>query len=345
MKCLTLSLAKQHGFYYERHLVTTEDGFVLCIERIRKGAEAGVPIILQHGLFQSSGIFVLGNNKDSPAFYLANQGYDVWLGNNRGVFPNHNTHNPKDKEYWDWCLDDLGRYDFPAIISYVNNLTKQKVVFVGHSQGNAQAFVGLSMVPNLASKVKLFIALAPAYYINDFKHWTLKSLQKMHEENFDKLFGNHDFISIMHDVQTYFPKRLFSSLAFNMYSYIFEWTDTNWRNGQKPSFFQVTPRPISAKLVKHWLSISRKGSLHCFTQSEPAPTLSNLKCPVAVFYGGSDFLVDGARLVKHLPESDVQMVYSKEIREYDHMDLVWGITAIEEVWKDIASLSRETELE
>lgn len=36
---------------------------------------------------------------------------------------------------------------------------------MGHSQGNAQAFIGLSQHPQLADKIELFVALAPAFYI------------------------------------------------------------------------------------------------------------------------------------------------------------------------------------
>jgi pimeloyl-ACP methyl ester carboxylesterase len=51
----------------------------------------------------------------------------------------------------------------------------EKVVFVGHSQGNAQAFVGLSRNPQVAEKIELFVALAPAFYIGRLGYWLAPS--------------------------------------------------------------------------------------------------------------------------------------------------------------------------
>lgn len=351
------SFSTKYGFTYEQHFVQTEDGWSLSLERIYKPGHhdlegKGQPVILQHGLFQSSGVFVVGNGKDSPAFYLAEKGFDVWLGNNRAVYPKHSTYTPKDQAYWDWSLDDLGKYDFPAIVTYVNKQTSQKVVYVGHSQGNAQAFIGLTTIPELSNILGLFVAMAPAYYVNEFKHWTLHHLQKMSEETFDKYFGKRSFVSIMHDAQAYLPFRLFSSLAYNMYAYVFDWTDGNWRIGQKPVFFQTTPRPISVKLVKHWLHISRSGMLvphnqrpsdegiSAISASTPEYNLEKLKCPIAVFSGASDYLVDGNRLAKSLYANGANVVYTAEIPNYEHMDLVWGENVNDIVWKHVVELAR-----
>jgi len=65
-------------------------------------------------------------------------GYDVWLTNNRGnvysmghcTLQNIGT-NP---EYWDYCLDELIKYDILSNIEYILKITgKEKVVYIGHS--------------------------------------------------------------------------------------------------------------------------------------------------------------------------------------------------------------------
>jgi lysosomal acid lipase/cholesteryl ester hydrolase len=67
----------RYGFIFEEHTIVTEDHFILRMHRIYKEGEQSKPtfspVIVQHGLFQSSGIFVL-NEEDSLAFYLAEQG-------------------------------------------------------------------------------------------------------------------------------------------------------------------------------------------------------------------------------------------------------------------------------
>ena len=43
------------------------------------------PIVMQHGLLDSSWSWFINNDKKSTLPYiLAEQGYDVWLANNRG---------------------------------------------------------------------------------------------------------------------------------------------------------------------------------------------------------------------------------------------------------------------
>ena len=62
-------------------------------------------------------------NKDkSPAFRLAQEGYDVWLGNNRGnkYSLGHTSLDPiKDKAYWEFSYTENGKYDGPAQVDYV----------------------------------------------------------------------------------------------------------------------------------------------------------------------------------------------------------------------------------
>lgn len=118
-----------------------------------------------HGLFQSAGVYVTSGT-DSLAFVLAKEGYDVWLGNNRCVERRHARLSVNDVEFWNWSLDELAKFDFPSLIDFVlkqNNA--EQLIYIGHSQGTSQAFLGLSFDPSLSSKIKCFVALAPAMYI------------------------------------------------------------------------------------------------------------------------------------------------------------------------------------
>jgi len=279
---------------------------------------------------------VLGNNKDSPAFYLANQGYDVWLGNNRGVFPNHNTHNPKDKEYWDWCLDDLAKYDFPAMLEYVISKTnRSQLIYMGHSQGNTQAFLGLSMNPQLCQKLQLFIALAPAVFIHPPKHWALQHLVNIYTNGtFELFFGKKAFIPSMCFMQKYLPAFLFAHMSYNMFCYLFNWGDDLWKKSRKVKYFLFSPRPVSCKLLMHWCSIIKEGRLHSFNGSYhencnadgAANTGCNLKditCPVALMYSTGDSLVHGKKLVQEMRQHNC-LFHVEEFSNYEHVDMVWA---------------------
>jgi lysosomal acid lipase/cholesteryl ester hydrolase len=77
----------------------------------------------------------------------ANRGYDVWFGNSRGNKHSrkHIRYNPdKDKEFWQFSFQQMADFDLPAVFTYIFNITKQKIHYVGHSQGTIQMFVALS---------------------------------------------------------------------------------------------------------------------------------------------------------------------------------------------------------
>lgn len=48
---------------------------------------------------------------------LAAQGYDVWVGNNRGT--KHSMKNSERPNYWDYCFDHFVEYDQPTLINSV----------------------------------------------------------------------------------------------------------------------------------------------------------------------------------------------------------------------------------
>lgn len=78
---------------------------------------------------------------------LANRGFDVWLGNSRGNkhSRHHTTLNPdKGADFWQFTFQDMADYDLPAVLAYVNNITSQKIHYLGHSQGTMIMNIALS---------------------------------------------------------------------------------------------------------------------------------------------------------------------------------------------------------
>jgi len=90
-----------YGYSYEEHVVLTKDGYLLGLHRLpsrkgekkkRPGTSTGKPVIyLHHGLLMNSEVWVCLTDPDRCLpFVLVENGYDVWLGNNRYVVHSFN---------------------------------------------------------------------------------------------------------------------------------------------------------------------------------------------------------------------------------------------------------------
>ncbi|XP_011706906.1 PREDICTED: lipase 3-like, partial [Wasmannia auropunctata] len=155
-----IGLVERYGYSAEEHYVTTEDGYNLVIHRISesplfKGQQTRKIVFLQHSFLTTSDTWVLiGPNRDL-AFLLADQGYDVWLGNVRGnsYCRSHIKMSPQNKDFWQFSYHEMGTRDLPAMIDYVLNYTKQKTLrYIGHSMGTTVFFILLSMRPEYNAK-------------------------------------------------------------------------------------------------------------------------------------------------------------------------------------------------
>jgi len=128
-------------------------------------------VFLQHGLMDSSATWVLaGPDNHAPAFRLAEEGYDVWLGNFRGNLYSraHSEYDPDySREFWEFTWDEMARYDLPSMLDYVLSTTgRNKLYYVGHSMGTTTFMAMDSLDPVWADKVEVAIMLAPVAYVD-----------------------------------------------------------------------------------------------------------------------------------------------------------------------------------
>ena len=166
-KATIKQIVEENGFSFEEYTVTSSDGYIGKLHRIPSSTAGAKPVLMMHGQDEGSVSWVFNSPDKAPAFKMANAGYDVWLGNNRGNMYNneHTTYKNTQPEYWaaaGW--EEMGLYDVPAIIDFILGKTgdSQIEAYIGYSRGTSQFFAGASLNPTYYNaKVKYYIALAP----------------------------------------------------------------------------------------------------------------------------------------------------------------------------------------
>jgi len=165
----------------EVHEIPTKDGYLLTFFRIQaKNTEiqSGKPVVFaNHGLLDSSDSLVINEEEHAPALILANQGFDVWLANNRGNkyslgHADINSFNSNDLNsiFWDFSWQEMSEYDLPAGFEYIGEKTGQLVNYMGHSEGTTIMFAALAnRNPQILKHIGKFIALAPAVFVQHSK--------------------------------------------------------------------------------------------------------------------------------------------------------------------------------
>lgn len=191
------------SYPYETHLITTQDGYINTYFRIQaKNTQirSGLPVVyVQHGVADSSDNWVVNNESLAPGFILANNGFDVWLGNTRGnrYSQGHVGVNGSDPNstYWDFSWQEMSLYDIPAAFEYISNQTGQVVNYIGHSQGTTIMFAALSRRdPTVLKYLGKFLAAGPVAYVS---HSTSKLIRVTADTNIGKWFYKKNFKKIL----------------------------------------------------------------------------------------------------------------------------------------------------
>ncbi|XP_011866796.1 PREDICTED: lipase 3-like [Vollenhovia emeryi] len=346
-----IGLVERYGYPAEEHYVTTEDGYNLVIHRISgsplsNNQQRKKVIFLQHGLLGSSDSWVsIGAGKDL-AFLLADQGYDVWVGNVRGnsYCRSHVKLSPQNKDFWQFSYDEIGTKDLPVMIDYVLSNTKQKTLrYVGHSMGTTTLFILLSTKPEYNVKIKLGILLAPVGI------WKEISTPVEHIYNrIPKLKGFLDSNGI-YEIATLSSKSI--SIGRTLCS------DTAVTqavciaiffllSGSDPAQLNTTMLP---EILSHFPSGASVQTFHHFYQNiatqkfqaydygyfnnykqygQSTPLIYDLKkvtAPMALFYGDNDQLDLKSSVLetsKHLP--NIILLEQIPYKLFTHLDFLWA---------------------
>ncbi|KAH3678420.1 hypothetical protein WICMUC_001437 [Wickerhamomyces mucosus] len=350
-------LCKVHGLILEDHIVRTKDDYLLTLHRLPP-KKVGSPVVyLHHGLLMCSDIWFVMNKRDQNLPYVLHEaGYDVWLGNNRGnkYSAKHLYLKPNSRKFWDFSMDEFAIYDIPDSINHILKHTSMKnLIYIGFSQGSAQAFASLSINSDLNNKVKLFIALAPAITPTGLHHKTVDTLIKTSPNFMYLLFGKRTLLpTASFWANTIYPP-LFVKVIDASVQGLFDWRSANIDQDQKISSFKHLYSPTSVKCIVHWFQIIRNGKFQLFDENtsltyslsrsfQPAnfPTRTNIKTPIRLIYGTIDSLVNIEEYLSLLPEYTTRAI---PVENHEHLDIIWGKDVKRLVFPHIFNALKEAE--
>lgn len=131
-------------------------------------------------MLTSEGFIAAGKNR-ALGYFLADSGYDVWLGNDRGSFHfvEHQIYNKTNDLFWNYSMDDIGLFDYKAMLDYILWVTGQpQIDFIGHSQGGCAMAILLSSYPQYNRRIRQAHLISPAVFVFDSP--TVKNLMPIY---------------------------------------------------------------------------------------------------------------------------------------------------------------------
>ncbi|KAK5940716.1 hypothetical protein PMZ80_007133 [Knufia obscura] len=235
--------------------------------------------------------------------------------------------------------------------------------------------------PDLGEKISVFCALAPAVYAGPLiGKMYFKFMRVISPGMFRIFFGIHAFIPLMMFMHARLPAKLYGFMGYKVFGFLFNWSDERWDRGLRDRFFQFSPVYVSSESMRWWLGrecfakhkcvlSTREENFHEEEEDESPERdreaqdegreeknagkddkgrtawYDKRAPPFALWVAGSDDLVDGRRLLRRFErgrEPYVNVVHSKVIDEYEHLDVLWAMDAIEKVGSEVRDVIWKT---
>jgi len=146
------------------------------------------------------------------------------------------------------------------------------------------------------------------------------------------LFGVLDFIPLMRWSYDHVPAKIFSTIGYCMFAFLFQWTDANWLKRRKTKMFRFTPTPVSSASIFWWCGKGGFADQKC-TMDVTVPQWFDPDRfpPLSIFYGGRDYLVLTEPLLERIREKEkgVTVIRVERLAMSEHCDFYWAADAVE----------------
>jgi len=360
----TPMIVSKSGFPSETHIVTTSDGYILEVHRIphapkNANSSAARPVVfLQHGLLSSSADWVLEGTEKGLGFLLAENGYDVWMGNYRGnsYSRNHLTLDPDEYDFWRFSWDQLGSIDLPEMLEYVMSHTQQEeILYVGHSMGTTTFMVMANTRPEIMKHIKLANLLAPIAYVSHMISplRLIAPFGNKIRETIDTLHMGGEFLPSDYFID-YFASEacqngdLLQPFCKNIFFVLSGFDEDQMNATLLDTITHHTPAGASTYTFLHYGQEVSSGGFHAFdygkkvnlekygTKEPPAYDLGKVTCPTAVYYADNDWLAQPEDVLKTITElPNLSTVYEVPYAKFNHLDFMYAMNARYVVYEEL----------
>ncbi|NXM02099.1 LIPM Lipase, partial [Tyrannus savana] len=349
------------GYPSEEYEVTTEDGYILSLNRIPYGRNCSgysaprTPVLIVHGFCLDGGDWVDNLPNNSLAFVLADAGYDVWIGNNRGNSwsRGHLDLSVHEEEFWDFSFHEMAIYDLPAMVGFIIMQTEQERLFyIGHAQGSSLGFIAFSSLPHLGEKIKLFFALAPGYTLHHVRSPVLKALF-LPEAVLKLKFGTKELSLVSRKDRAFLAEKCsrfpIEEVCENEIFLIGGYNSKNLNVSRLDVYLAHFPDYTSVKTLLHWGQTAKTGDFKQFDygflknqekynqSTPPFYRIEDMTVPVALWNGEEDWVNTPQETQQLLPHL-TNVVQHEELHNWNHFDPHWGQDAPQRLYSQILFL-------
>lgn len=344
----------KYGYDFEEHQVVTEDSYVINFHRIPN--ENGPVVFLMHGIADSADCWILQGPSISLGYLLADEGFDVWMGNARGnkYCTKHAFYNHTSEEFWKFTWEEIGLYDLPAMIDYILNVTgRESLYYIGHSQGTTISYVLLSMKPEYNQKINLMISLAPVAWMGNVKSPIVQTFSSTANElssvlDYSILSSGTD---LFHKVSPYLCTWLMvkcENILFTLMGHEHRINDTLW-----PIIFGHVPTGSSTLQLVHYGQLVNSNrfcrfdygveNIDRYGQATPSDyNISMIEVPVVLYYSDKDLLSDVQDVMK-LKSKLTNVLDNIFLSDFGHLDYLYAADAYDLVYNRIIGQIRKFE--